>query len=105
MAEHTKIAGLDVFVREANQENMYKCNILFVTTEKENSLTDILAEPHNNVLIVFEGDNLLYFPVDISFKTVDTDAGTYLNYVVNSNSIKTKNFQISPEIIGYAKIK
>jgi hypothetical protein len=98
--------GKEVIARNTQISNALNCNILFITTQQENALLDISTMPSSNVLIVFEGDPMLSFPADVSFNTKITSSGdSILTYKINLNSIKSKNFKVSPDFIGYGLLQ
>ncbi len=102
-ALHIKTGGKKIIAREATQDNMFNCNILFIPEQQSNLLQEISSNPlSNTILIVTEQNSLVNQGADISFeylKTSTTDS--VLSYRFDIQKIKAKNIKMTPEFIGY----
>jgi len=97
-------AGRKVIAREATQDNLSNCNILFITSDGINDFETIINSTTNlPVLIVTENRGYINSGADVEFgfKTISA-TDSVLSYRVNERSIKSKNIKISPDFMGYS---
>ena len=102
-AIQNEVAGHKLVAHKTSIENVSECNILFITKENTQLLSEVLSQSLNkSVIIVTEEPGMTSQGADISFLyNVTSTEDSTLTYTYNINSIQAKNINVAIEFIGY----